>query len=462
MKAGVRCVLVLDRDAGAAAQLERALSENGYWVKSAADPQAAVHILRENEADLVLVEMSQGVLDVVPRWERRKTDPQPASIATPTPDGYAILRSMPSDPSLARYSAVFITDRNGHTDRHDALRLGVVGYVPKPVTPRALATRMQAATRDLRLSSKLLAHPPLPPGEKPGNLSLCLDGDSVSGWGVPASPFEWLPKALRKALILDPDEGYRAFVHELLAAQGFTVLEASDGQEALPLALEKRPWLLITDVVMPEGEGFEFCRAVRCHSLISHTPLIFLSAWDGYRERHHAAKLGADEYVSKQASNREILIRIEMILSRYSGVDTRTHRGAGMAGEIELSGVPGILQMCHLSQVSGVFTAQAGTRSIEIRFRDGEIISAEAGRLRAALAVYEFLTWSSGHFEFFTRDPGPGAPLRQSFEALLLEGCRRLDEAREHSVAVPEMVLSAPGDPPQTPGRREPGAQAVH
>jgi CheY-like chemotaxis protein len=248
---------------------------------------------------------------------------------------------------------------------------------------------------------------------------------------------------------MDVDAGYRGYVRDLMESQGFTVFEASHPDEALRLALEKRPWLILTDVNMPNAEGFEFCRSVRGHSLISHTPLIFLSSWDGYRERYHALKLGADDYVSKSATSRELLVRIQLILKRYSDLGTRTRRGAGMEGQIELVGAPGALQMCHLGLLTGVFTVRRGTRLLEIGFRNGEIISAESGRIRGAEAVYDFLSWTSGHFEFIPRDPGEGEPLG-TFEKLLLEGCRLMDEALREETERPSAGRS-PVVPFRTP-----------
>ena len=76
--------------------------------------------------------------------------------------------------------------------------------------------------------------------------------------------------------------------------------EATDGEEGLRVALEHRPWLILTDVRMPGGDGFEFCRRVRSHSLIRQTPLLFLSGWDDYKQRYHGLRLGADDFLSKE------------------------------------------------------------------------------------------------------------------------------------------------------------------
>jgi hypothetical protein len=100
-----------------------------------------------------------------------------------------------------------------------------------------------------------------------------------------------------------------------------------------------------------------------------------------------------------------------------------------MQGGLELIGAPGMLQMCHLGRFSGTCTARSGTRRIEIRFRDGEIVWVRSDVADGAEAIYEFMSWTRGPFEFLPGDPGAGVPLREGFEYLLLEGCRRLDEA---------------------------------
>ena len=92
--------------------------------------------------------------------------------------------------------------------------------------------------------------------------------------------FDDIPEVLRQVLIVDDNAVFRGFLRGLLEGQGFTVYEASHGAAGLTLALEKRPWLILTDILMPGDDGFEFCRKVRSHSLIRQTPLLFLSGWE--------------------------------------------------------------------------------------------------------------------------------------------------------------------------------------
>jgi DNA-binding response OmpR family regulator len=241
--------------------------------------------------------------------------------------------------------------------------------------------------------------------------------------------FESLPEHLRSVLVVDDNPFFLRFLSHLLASSGLNVLEAATGDEALQVALERRPWLILTDVQMPGDDGFEFCRKVRSHSLIRHTPLIFLSGWDDYKERYRGLEVGADEYLSKETPIRELLIRIQLILRRYSELGQRGRRGPGMEGSIEVVGAPGFLQMCHLGRLTGVCSVRAEEETAQIRLRAGEIVGADVGAKHGADAVFAFLAWTRGHFEFAPGDPGDGAPLGESFDQLVLEGCRRLDEA---------------------------------
>jgi CheY-like chemotaxis protein len=254
--------------------------------------------------------------------------------------------------------------------------------------------------------------------------------------------FDTVPPMLRTALIADEDKAFRKYLAMPLMAQGFTVLEAADGAAAWQLAVQQRPWLILADVSMPEVDGFEFCRRVRSHSLLSHTPLLFVSGSDKYKERYRALQIGADDFLSKHMPVRELLMRIQLLLTRYSDLSASTgpkQTGAepkvegALEGRLEVFGAPALLQICNQGRLTGVFTARAEDPRDEVAvfgFHDGEIISATAGEATGVTAVYAFLGWEKGSFKFAPGDPGEGEPLARSVEHLLLEGCRLLDESR--------------------------------
>jgi CheY-like chemotaxis protein/signal recognition particle receptor subunit beta len=253
--------------------------------------------------------------------------------------------------------------------------------------------------------------------------------------------FNTVPPMLRTVLIADEDAAFRKYLGMPLAAQGFTIYEAADGSAAWQLAVQNRPWMILADVSMPEVDGFEFCRRVRSHPLLARLPLLFISGSDKYKDRYRALQIGADDFLTKSTPIRELLMRIQLLMTRYSDLSGPGDRKPGMTevagafeGRIEVFGAPALLQMCAQGHLTGLFTAlaeDAANTAALMGFREGEIISATAGTATGVDGVYAFLGWEKGSFKFTPGDPGKGQRLAQSVEHLLLEGCRLLDESRK-------------------------------
>jgi DNA-binding response OmpR family regulator len=442
-----RSVLLLDPDPATRARTEAALRDEEYWVFGTADAKTAARLINVQAADVIMVDLGMGALEVVPRWERRRSDVPPTD-APPATDSYAVLRGLQVDATAARYPMVIFKDDSHDGDRTPPRRFGIVEFLPKGDTSSVL-TGLDSVFRNLVLPARTLEAPdpenPLESLEPEDSSPLSRPRGEVLPFPEPSAgrspfheapplaanlPFDSLPRALRQALLVDPDAAYRRFLKNALVVHGFTVHEASTSEEALRIATARRPWLILTEVNLPDENGFELCRRVRAHSLLAHTPLAFLSDWDDYEKRYYGMKLGADDYFTKPIPARELLIRVQLILKRYSDIRTRTRNGSGLEGGIELIGAPGVLQMCHISQLTGVFTARAGTRMAQIRFRDGEVISAHCDGFQADEAIYAFISWPKGQFAFLPGSAGEGLRLTDSFDQLLLEGCRRLDESR--------------------------------
>jgi len=252
--------------------------------------------------------------------------------------------------------------------------------------------------------------------------------------------FNTVPAMLRTVLIADEDAAFRKYLGMPLAAQGFAIYEAADGSAAWQLAVQNRPWMILADISMPEVDGFEFCRRVRSHPLLARVPLLFISGSDKYKERYRALQIGADDFLSKNMPIRELLMRIQLLMTRYSDLSASGEQKPGATdvagafqGRIEVFGAPALLQMCAQGRLTGLLTAlaeDAANTATVLGFREGDIVSATAGASTGTDAVYVFLGWEKGSFRFAPGDPGAGQPLAQSVEHLLLEGCRILDESR--------------------------------
>ncbi len=427
-------VIVLDPDVRGLARADAILSQRGYQVVTTNDPKVALKAAQEAKPGLVLADLAMGAIALVPPRERRKGDPPPAPISALGRTGCAILCPLGAKANLAGFPVVFLKGGGNAAEEHRGPRFAVVGFMAKPFTDETFAQLVERALprRDGQGSDPPTSAPPTLPDP-----ITAREGAAM----VPGPGFEALPKPLLKALIVDGSASYRQFIRGLLVPHGFEVYEAADGEQALRTARDKRPWLILTEVNIGLIDGFEFCRRVRKESLLRHTPLVFLSNWDEYWERYHGLKLGANDYLSKQTPPRELLIRIQLTLKRYSEVGTRTTQGAGMEGHVELIGVPSMLQMCHLGRFSGVCKVHSGTQEIQVKFQRGQVVSARSNRAHDAEAIYELISWTGGRFEFEPDDTVQGEPVGESFDHLLLEGCRRLDERqRGHSAEVIDLA----------------------
>ncbi len=116
-----------------------------------------------------------------------------------------------------------------------------------------------------------------------------------------------------KILVVDDDPRLRELVSITLERAGYQTVTARDGQMALTHAMRDAPDLVVLDVGLPEIDGLEVCRRLRARSDI---PILFLTARDDEIDRVLGLELGADDYVTKPFSPRELVARIKAILKR--------------------------------------------------------------------------------------------------------------------------------------------------
>ena len=119
-----------------------------------------------------------------------------------------------------------------------------------------------------------------------------------------------------KILVVDDESRMRKLVKDFLVKQGYDVLEAGDGSEALDIFFDNQDIaLLILDVMMPRVDGWHVCREVRAYSKV---PIIMLTAKADERDELQGFELGVDEYIAKPFSPKILVARVEAILRRTS------------------------------------------------------------------------------------------------------------------------------------------------
>lgn len=123
----------------------------------------------------------------------------------------------------------------------------------------------------------------------------------------------------KKVLIADDEPNILTSLEFLMRKGGYDVRLARNGEEALACALDFRPDLVLLDVMMPLRSGYEVCRALRAEEALRGLRIIVLSAKGREAEVSKGLSLGADAYVTKPFSNRELLRRVAELLGEPPG-----------------------------------------------------------------------------------------------------------------------------------------------
>lgn len=115
-------------------------------------------------------------------------------------------------------------------------------------------------------------------------------------------------------LVVEDDAHIRLGLCDTLRSEGFEVTECADGAQALPLLRQSHPDLLILDIMLPHKSGYDLCREIR--SARNRVPILMLSAKGQEIDKVVGLELGADDYVTKPFSIRELLARVHALLRR--------------------------------------------------------------------------------------------------------------------------------------------------
>lgn len=121
---------------------------------------------------------------------------------------------------------------------------------------------------------------------------------------------------LKKILIVDDEPDILEFLKYNLKREGYDVVTAPDGKQALSVAASEKPDLIILDIMMPEMDGVEVCGRLRSMKEFQHTPVAFLTARDEDFSQIAALDSGGDDYITKPIKPRVLVSRIQALLRR--------------------------------------------------------------------------------------------------------------------------------------------------
>ncbi len=184
-----------------------------------------------------------------------------------------------------------------------------------------------------------------------------------------------------KILVVDDESRMRKLVKDFLEREGFEVLEAGDGMEAMEIFYEEKEIaLIILDVMMPKMDGWQVCREVRQSSKV---PIIMLTARSEERDELQGFELGIDEYISKPFSPKILVARVEAVLRRTHGINASSVMDAGGI-EIDKS--------AHMVKIDG--------KEIDLSFKEFELLTYFVENQGIALSREKILNnvWNYDYF----------------------------------------------------------------
>ena len=227
---------------------------------------------------------------------------------------------------------------------------------------------------------------------------------------------------MKKILIVDDEKPISDIIKFNLAKEGYETVTAFDGREAITKFEEENPDLIILDLMLPELDGLEVAKEVR---KTSHIPIIMLSAKDSEFDKVIGLEIGADDYVTKPFSNRELLARVKAHLRRTENIETAVAEENASASNSEIT-------IGDLKILPDAFVAQKRGEDIELTHREFELLNHLATHMGQVM-TREYLLETVWGYDYF-------GDVRTVDVTI-----RRLREKIEDTPSRPEYILTRRG-----------------
>ncbi|HHK1324589.1 TPA: response regulator YycF [Streptococcus pyogenes] len=191
-------------------------------------------------------------------------------------------------------------------------------------------------------------------------------------------------------LIVDDEKPISDIIKFNLTKEGYDIVTAFDGREAVTIFEEERPDLIILDLMLPELDGLEVAKEIR---KTSHVPIIMLSAKDSEFDKVIGLEIGADDYVTKPFSNRELLARVKAHLRRTETIETAVAEENASSGTQELT-------IGNLQILPDAFVAKKHGQEVELTHREFELLHHLANHMGQVMTREHLLeiVWGYDYF----------------------------------------------------------------
>ncbi len=235
-----------------------------------------------------------------------------------------------------------------------------------------------------------------------------------------------------KILIVDDNPHVLKLLKISLEKAGYQVFTAENGDMGLEKANEIEPDLIISDVMMPQTDGIEFCWMIRENSRIPMVPFIFLTSLKDRDMEIRGFRAGADEYLEKPVDRQVLLEKVETLLQRSRRVKAmdseKSQKVKGFEGNLEDLTLVEVIQLINLNKRSGTLRVESEEDGLLV-FEKGNLFHASCGNIQGEEAVNKLVTFKKGIFRFEPEVVSAEKNITGSTMNVLLEACRLMDEA---------------------------------
>jgi CheY-like chemotaxis protein len=219
---------------------------------------------------------------------------------------------------------------------------------------------------------------------------------------TPTPPQEEVSLAGLRVLIADDDPAVCWFFSELVRDAGGVALEARDGAQALELMRRRAPDLLVSDILMPEVDGFTLCRELRRDLALAHVPVILLSWKEDFLQRMRELDAGASGYLRKEAPAAQVLAMFAEALRPRRQLCALLDSGDEVRGRVDSVGAPLLLSLVASRRPAARVRVRDAWNLFEVDLRDGAIAvtatAADGSFIRGEGALRQLMGVDVGRF----------------------------------------------------------------
>ena len=249
------------------------------------------------------------------------------------------------------------------------------------------------------------------------------------------------PGGRRRLLAVDDNRLILHVIEDFFTPQGWDVIGEASASAGLAVLDAGTPDAIVSDILMPGMDGWEFLEAVRRRPATSTIPFVFLTIEAELPHRLRGLQLGADDYVTKPFAVEELHARVERLLERKGALDAvRRGREALLSGSVQQLAFSDLLQILSLNGKDGTVQILQDEDEGRIEFVSGQIVDAMTGSVRGTKALYRILGWSAATFRVVPRTgPDPAATIALATSNLLMDGLVSVDHWQRWKELLPPL-----------------------